>query len=174
MNFPGLVKECRAIAKELDILQELNNENVNKFHFKQTVKTAILKKNEEELRKEMANYSKLKGLDGESYGRKEYLKDLTLEEARLNFRIRGNMTEFGFNFRNKKEYADKSWFCQSCDVAIDTFDHAKWCVAHEDLREGRDLENEKDLVWYIGKVLARREKEAATSKRKPSSTDVSN
>ena len=32
-------------------------------------------------------------------------------------------------------------------VAIDTFDHAKWCVAHEDLREGRDLENEKDLVW---------------------------
>ena len=137
------------------------------------MKEAIFKKNEEELRKEIETYSKLKELVGESYERKEYLKYMTLQEARLNFRIRGNMTEFGFNFKNKKEYAEKSWICQDCNSAIDTSSHAKWCSAHEDLREGIDLENEKDLVWYIGKVLARREKEAATSKRKPSSTDGS-
>ena len=34
----------------------------------------------------------------------------------------------------------------------------KWCVAHEDLREGMDLENENELVRYISKVLARRAK----------------
>ena len=79
---------------------------------------------------------------------------MSLEDARLKFRIRGNMTDFGFNFRNKKEYADISWSCISCNSAIDTFSHALWCVAHEDLREGRDL---KDLVWYVAKVLSRRE-----------------
>ena len=118
---------------------------------------AISKKNEEELRKEILKYSKLKDLVGDIYERKSYLKEMTLSEARLNFRIRGNMTEFGFNFKNKKEYADRSWFCISCNAAIDTFSHSLWCVAHEDLREGRDLENDKDLVWYVSKVLSRRE-----------------
>ena len=101
-NFPGLVQECRIIAKELDIMDELNNDKINKTHFKQTVKLAISKKNEEELRNEIIKYSKLKDLVGEIYERKAYLKEMTLSEARLNFRIRGNMTEFEFNFKNKK------------------------------------------------------------------------
>ena len=59
-NFPGLIQECRIIAKELDILDVLNNDKMNKMHFKQNVKMAISKKNEEELRKEILKYSKLK------------------------------------------------------------------------------------------------------------------
>ena len=68
------------------------------------------------------------------------------------------MTEFAFNFKNKKEYADACWTCKSCKRALDTFEHAKWCVAHEDLRQGKDLSEDIDLVEYIAKVLARRAK----------------
>ena len=82
---------------------------------------------------------------------------MTLEDSRLNFRIRANMTEFAFNFRNKKEYSEVSWICRSCNEAIDTSLHAKWCVAHSDLREGKDLNSVDDLVVYIREVLKRRE-----------------
>ena len=68
-------------------------------------------------------------------------------------------------FCRKRPYSNKpvisahvSWSCISCNLAIDTSAHAKWCIAHEDLREGLNLDNEKDLVRYISKVLARRVK----------------
>ena len=120
------------------------------------VRKAIDKKNEEMLRAEISTYSKLKEWEGDEYSKKEYLKDLSLQEARLKFRIRCNMTEFAWNFRNKPEYANNSWQCTSCNLAIDTFLHAKWCVAHQDIREGLDLDNDKDLVWYISEVMKRR------------------
>ena len=47
-------------------------------------------------------------------------------------------------------------------MAIDTFLHAKWCVAHQDIREGLDLDNDKDLVWYISEVMKRRATKKAT------------
>ena len=49
-NFPGLVSECRIIAKDLNIESELTDEIIGKAQFKQIVKTAIVKKNEEILR----------------------------------------------------------------------------------------------------------------------------
>ena len=153
-----MVSECRDIAKDLNIEGELMDEKISKAHFKQIVKTAICKKNEEILREDIARHSKLKMMEGESCHKKKYLTEMSLEDARLYFRIRCNMTEFGFNFKNKKEYSETSWSCISCKSAIDTFNHAKWCIAHEDLREGIDLDNEIDLVRYISKVLNRRAK----------------
>ena len=105
----------------------------------------------------MSKYSKLRDLIGDDYGRKDYLKDLSLQEARVKFRTRCYMTELAFNFRNKPEYANNLWTCVSCHAAVDTFAHQKWCVAHADLREGRDLHCDKDLVWYISQVMKRRE-----------------
>ena len=156
-QFPGLVRECETIAKELKILSDLENEKVGRQEFKNTVKKAIEKKNEEILRSEISQYSKLKHWEGDDYTRKDYLTELSLEEARLKFRIRCNMAEFAFNFRNKPKYANNNWSCSSCHQAIDTFSHAKWCPTNADLREGRNLDNDKDLVWYITQVLKRRE-----------------
>ena len=68
-----------------------------------------------------------------------------------------------------KEFSDRSWSCLSCEAAIDTFSHAKWCAANSDLREGLDLDNDKDLVRYISNVLLRRENKTdliCESKRK--------
>ena len=122
------------------------------------VKTAINAENEKELRGQLKTYSKLRDWVDEEYQKKEYLKTMTLEESRLNFRIRSKMTEFAFNFRNKKEYSDALWICSSCNMAIDTFSHAKWCVAHSDLRQNKDLSRDEDLVKYVQEVLKRRER----------------
>ena len=116
-----------------------------------------MEENEKVLRSEIKKYSKL-DWDDEMYGRKDYLKELTLEGARTKFRIRSNMSKFAFNYRNKKEYSDNCWRCIGCNEAIDTFSHVKWCSAYEDLRVGIDLTTDKDLVWYVAEVFKRRDK----------------
>ena len=158
VHYKSMVKECEAFAKVLGIDAHLTNEKISKAESKQIVKTAISLENEKVLRKQLATYSKVKEWVDEEYTRKDYLKTMTLEESRTYFRIRSNMTKFAFNFRNQKEYADALWKCSSCQEAVDTFSHAKWCIAHSDLRQGKDLSIDKDLVRYITEVLLRREK----------------
>ena len=108
------------------------------------------------MRGEIRKYSKLADWVDESYGSKDYVKELHLEEVRTKFRIRTNMTDFAFNMRNKKEYSDRLWSCLGCNSNIETFLHVKWCEAYADLRQGIDLNLDKDLVWYISEVLKRR------------------
>ena len=144
------------MTKELGILEDLVNIKTSKAQFKQIVKSAIDKKNEDILREEIRKYSKLKDWEDDDYERKNYLKVLTLEEARMKFRIRTNMTECAFNFKNKPEYSNNNWFCPSCNVAIETFSHIKWCESYAELRFGKDLEDDKDLVSYIFEVMKKR------------------
>ena len=77
--------ECEKIAVELGILNDLENDKVGKGQFKMIVRNAIDKKNDEMLRAEISTYSKLKEWEGDEYSKKEYLKDLSLQEARLKF-----------------------------------------------------------------------------------------
>ena len=41
---------------------------------------------------------------------------------------------------------------------IETQDHILWCPAYHELREGKSLESDKDLIEYFGKVMKIREK----------------
>ena len=61
-----------------------------------------------------------------------------------------------FNMRNRKDYAADLWACSGCG-AVDTFLHLKWCPTYAELREGKDLNEDKDLVAYITSVMRARE-----------------
>ena len=39
---------------------------------------------------------------------------------------------------------------------MDTQSHVKVCIAYENLREGKDLDKDKDLVDYFAAVLRQR------------------
>ena len=56
-GFPGLVKECEVMAKELNIIAELKDESLSTHQFKQLVRSAIDNRNEQNLRREMKRYS---------------------------------------------------------------------------------------------------------------------
>ena len=58
--------------------------------------------------------------------------------------------------KNKKEFAADLWKCVGCG-AVDTFLHLKWCPAYQQLREGKDLRVDKDLVTYITNIMTLRE-----------------
>ena len=54
-------------------------------------------------------------------------------------------------------YSKQLWKCAHCDM-IDSQTHIVHCVSYKHLREGKDLEEDKDLVKYFRDVIALREK----------------
>ena len=103
----------------------------------------------------MKNYSKLKDgpMTTEKFERQQYLKDLNLADARTKFSLRSFMTNCKMNYRSDQENMATLWMCSSCEKAIDSQAHLKWCPAYADLRQGKDINNDKDLIEYIRKVM---------------------
>ena len=125
----------------------------NKNSWKARISEAVTKKNEKELRKNMIGYSKLEDFNKEEYEVKEYLKTMKMNDARTFFRIR---TKFKMNQSSDKMNRSSLWQCTGCGN-VDTQSHIIWCPAYKDLREGKSLTSDSDLVEYYRKVLFIRE-----------------
>ena len=85
-KWPGLFKETTDICAELQI-EDCNYTTLSKSKYKNLVQEACHRKNEERLR---ANASEVKcvRMKNESYGRKSYIGNTTIEESRNWFRTR--------------------------------------------------------------------------------------
>ena len=133
---------------------------MSKQEWKRIVKKAIVTANTKELKEEI-KYKKLRNseLVNEDFGRKDYINNLDLLQARTMFKFRSSMTQHvKMNQKSNKSYADALWRCDECGLQ-DTKSHLLWCAGYEALRDGKDLENDKQLCDYLHKVfLARNEK----------------
>ena len=47
--------------------------------------------------------------------------------------------------------------CEGCGIEVDTQAHAMICPAYADLRDGKDMGNDSDLVNFFRRVLERRD-----------------
>ena len=159
LNFPGLVVECRRLLN-LYGLPNIIDEKVNfsKECWKKLVKKAVMAKSEETIKKEMIEYSKLRqiGTSSENLELKDYIKRMSLRNARMNFAIRSYMTDCKMNRKSDKAYAEKLWKCDYCKN-LDSQSHILWCPAFSPLREGKSLSNDQDLVEYFKNVMKIRE-----------------
>ena len=63
-----------------------------------------------------------------------------------------------FNYKNEPANRGSLWLCHSCQSSIETQSHVLWCPAYAELREGKDIYNDNDLIEYIKKVLELRDK----------------
>ena len=152
-GFPGLAQECKQLIKELD-LPDITEESIKQKVWKKLVKRAIVEKNEKELKKEIEKMSKVKEFSTEAFQRKDYFKNLNLEDARTIFKQRAKMTQYvKWNFKNDPKYLHDLWKCTSCQSSIDTQSHILWCESYKKLREEKDLSSNKDLAQYIQEVL---------------------
>ena len=76
-----------------------NLQCMSKASWKHTVNKAVHRQNEKELRQSMENYSKLDELQGDKHWEiKDYLKTLTMSEARVNFSLRAKMFPCKLNY----------------------------------------------------------------------------
>ena len=97
---------------------------------------------------------------------KNYMVSLHLQSARLRFKIRARMTPtIQMNFKNDPKFKANMWTCLGCDTGSedgtnlgcpDTQAHVLLCRGYSDLRDGKNLENDRDLVEYFAAVIRRR------------------
>ena len=111
-------------------------------------------KSELDVKKQFENYSKLKYLntETETLKQQEYISNLSLKDARTKFRIRSHMINTKYNRKSDKAYAADMWRCDQCR-SVDTQSHILWCPAFAPLREGKSLEDDKDLVCFFQEVM---------------------
>ena len=160
-DFPGLVRECKMFIEELEILDPFQL-SLTKNEWKKIVKEAILAANSNELKHEISEkYKKLKHseLAQEDFGRKSYINNLNLQQARTKFKFRCSMTQHvKMNQKSNKTYEDALWRCEDCGLQ-DTNSHLLWCSGYEILRDGKDLDDDKQLCEYLHRIfLLRNEK----------------
>ena len=132
---------------------------MTKYKWKKLLKTAVNEKNKNDILESVERYTKLDDIKNDSYGIKSYLREMSMQNARMMLRIRSKMVQCKMNFSSKKSNIETAWKCHSCmSFAIDTQSHILYCEAYSPLREGKSLSSDKDLVEYFRKVMEIREK----------------
>ena len=101
----------------------------------------------------MKNYKKLDvdSLESENFGLKEYFKTLNLPDARRKFALGSKMTRsIQMNYKGDKKFKANQWKCVECGED-DTQEHLLQCKGYKYLREGKNLEDDYQLVDYFRK-----------------------
>ena len=108
------------------------------------------------MKEKLQSYDKLENLKEEEFGQKDYLKTLTMEEARMFFRVRTKMVKCKLNQSSDPRNRASLWRCSGCGY-IDSQTHILHCPSYQDLREGKDLNSDRDVANYFKEVLKLRD-----------------
>ena len=95
-------------------------------------------------------------MSAENFEEKPYLKEMSMSDARMLFRIRCKTNDIQMNQQSNKSYAKNLWKCTECGN-VDTQSHILWCPYFASLREGKSLDDDIDLVNYFRAVFKIRE-----------------
>ena len=155
-GWPGLVEETSNICERLNI-SDINKTPFDKFELRDVVKKATKREDEQRMRAEMEGRTKTKDLVTESFSLKSYFKEKSLAMTREVFRIRTNMNELRGNFKHDKKYKNSGISCVACGTEEEVNTHVMVCKHYEDLRQGLDFSNNKDLVKFFKGVMSKRE-----------------
>ena len=95
----------------------------------------------------------------ENYGKKKYISEKSISEARQYFKTRYRMQPFASNFSRDRQYAKSEWLCK-CKQTKESEEHLRdgTCWVYGDIRRKYgNLENDDDLVSFFKEILSRRE-----------------
>ena len=158
-QWPGLGQEVAEICDHIGI-PDVNSVTVNKNE----IKNAIFEDHYKEMMNVVKNQRKLEDVKDDEFREvQEYFCDKLVDNVRMGFMIRTQMVpKIPGNFKNKyrvRGTVSEGLECSECQVGeIMTQSHCVTCTAWEDIREGLDMENIKDLVIFFRKLLVERSK----------------
>ena len=132
--------------------QESGGKEESKAILKRRIRAALEERNERDLRRAIERFEKLEKMRGEDYGLKSYLEEMNLVEARTFFRIRTRMVKCKMNQSSDPYNRSTLWRCEDCGY-VDTQSHIIHCPAYKDIRSGRSLNSDSDVVSYFSEVL---------------------
>ena len=158
-GWPGLVSECRDIMKEWGIPDiTRDGDNITKAQWKNIVKKEARNQNSKSLSTQIKKSSKLEKMKNEEYKEKPYLTEMSMHSARMHFKIRSRMFPCKMNFLNDPKNRADMWRCDSCRTCIDSQSHILYCPAYQELRVGKSLSSDQDIVTYFKEVMEIRTK----------------
>ena len=117
-------------------------------------------KNASDLLSQIKNYKKLEyeKFSAEEYGIKDYLKTMTVRQARVFFSVRTEMLRtVQYNFRNNPQYRMNDYKCICGEE--DRQSHLEDCIVYRHCSVGLDLSIPTDIVTFYQRVISEREKE---------------
>ena len=159
-NFPGLIAECKLLLRKYE-LSDLIIDDYSKLAWKKLVKNAIVAKFKEKLLSDMKKYKKIDHVRkvNEEFGLQNYLKNMSLKNARMKFAIETEMVEkIKFNFMSDIQYEKQNWACDYClgvkgVYKPDSMHHVTQCENYAFLRQDLNLDQDNDVVIYFTKVV---------------------
>ena len=158
-NWPGLAREAEEICEHLGI-QSVNKTLLNKKQFSQLIDTVLVQKENQILQEDSVNMEKMKIIRSEKWGLKDYVVAGNLYSVRSTWEVRAYMLRVAGNYSHHSRYLATGWLCQACRLQVrEDQDHLGSCEGYEDLREGKNLDDDKELVEFIQQVMRRRERQ---------------
>ena len=158
-NWPGLAREVEDICEQLGI-ENVNETVLGKTQFSKLVDKAIVQKEDQMLKEESVNMEKMKVIRADEWGLKEYVRTGHLYSVRSTWEVRAYMLRVAGNYSHHSRYLATGWLCQACQLQVrEDQDHLTSCAGYEDLREGKDMDDDKVLVEFYTAVMRRREQE---------------
>ena len=104
-EWPGLVAECKKIAKEWQIPDITESgQDQTKYEWKNLLKKEAKTQNCKILQEKIQRSSKLEKMKNENYGEKSYISEKKMHDARLHFSLRSRMFKCKMNFLNDPKY----------------------------------------------------------------------
>ena len=151
-NWSGLSKDAYQIEDILGV-SGVFDVNVTKSEYKVRVRKACIRFNDEDLKRKISEYKKMKALrDESSKGNKYFFKE-SLQNVRTLFRFRVELFQAKMNFKQNTEYKRENYLCDSCQTEVDENVHVLFCDSYKSLREGLDINNDQHLSWYLQRVM---------------------
>ena len=124
---------------------------------KYVVKEAVVFHNCKEIQTEMDRKENLDQICHEDFAQtKEYMKNKSIEECRVQFRIRTNMLQLKGNMKGSFK---EDLSCLGCKQpgTLENQTHVMTCSGYENLRSGLNFDEDRDLVTYFQRVMRSRE-----------------
>ena len=148
------MSECNKIMHEWEIPDITRMEgDISRNQWKTIVKKEALKQNSKVLSEMIRKCSKLEIMKQEKYEEKPYLTAMSMHDAQVNFSMRSRMYRCKMNYMNDPKYKSEMWRCDSCESCIDSQSHILYCPAYQQLRVGKSLSSDQDIVTYFKEVL---------------------
>ena len=112
------------------------------------------------MKEESQNMEKMKVILSDGWGMKEYVRTGHLHSVRSTWEVRAYMLRVAGNYSHHSRYLATGWLCQACRLQVrEDQDHLTSCAGYEDLREGKDFGDDKELVEFYQAVMKRREQQ---------------
>ena len=92
-KWPGLYKEVKEICRlwGLENVCHEKEKKMTKYKWKKLLKNVVNEKNKKDILEASERYTKLEDMKNESYGTKSYLREMSMQNARMMLRIRSKM-----------------------------------------------------------------------------------